>query len=180
MKKFMFLFLVVAFVAVMAGGAMAVEIDCCPPPCGDCPPVCNGDTELQIDWTIYGLHCIDIQTEYVELCGWVPCEGTMESCCEEFDYEIINTGCPGTVYAWMNDYIPGANVWVNLDGCPVIASGPEMGLGETNAVEVYATQKNECRSGSGGVMMEVFPVADCGCGTVYLYFKITADQPVCP
>ena len=155
---------------------MAIEL---PNPCCECPPVFD-DGMLQIDWNIYGLHVIEITTDYVELCGWVPCAGsTMESCCEEFSYEILNTGCAGTVYAWMDAYIPGANVWVDLDGCPVVAGGPEMGLGFTNAVVVDTVNAGVCALGTGGVMMEVFPVAQCGCGTAYVYFRVVADQPVC-
>lgn len=172
MKKFMFLFLVVAFVAMMAVGAMAT--DCC----GPCPPVCDGDTQLDLNWIIYGLHCIDIDTQCIDLCGWVPCPGNvMESCCNEFYYTLTNTGCPGTVYAWLDSHIYGADVYVDLDGCPVCLDPGEIEAGEASAVPIYTTAKNECRTGTGGIMMKVFPVANCGSGTAYLNFKIVADQP---
>ncbi|MBN1332724.1 MAG: hypothetical protein JW971_03085 [Synergistales bacterium] len=178
MKKFVFLFLIAAFMAVMAGGALGEELVNCVP---ICPPICEGDSTLDIYYEIYGLHCIDIETDFVELCGWVPCPGApaMVSDCANFDFSVKNTGCTGHVYAWLDSYIPGANVYVSLDGCPD-TTGEGVEVGEGAAVEIDTLGFPECVDGMGGVKMKVFSVAECGCGMTTLYFKILADQPVCP
>ncbi len=81
MKKFMFLFLVVAFVAVMAGGAMAETCSC------------NEqltDT-LFVDLSILPCNRIDIQDSSIALCTYIPCEGV---CADEanFTYDFCATG----------------------------------------------------------------------------------------
>lgn len=73
MKKFMFLFLIVAFVAVMAGGAIAEETDCGPCPGSD-PCDCTRDAELKVDIKIKGISCLFInQNNIPSVEAVVPC-----------------------------------------------------------------------------------------------------------
>lgn len=71
MKKFLLLFVVVAFVALMAAGALAEETDCVPNPCPDC----SDEAELPVDVTIRGVSCIWIcQDRIPHVETVIPCD----------------------------------------------------------------------------------------------------------
>lgn len=173
MKKLMFLFLVVAFVATMAGGAIAEEIECCDP----CPD-CSDQAELPVHVTVRGVSCLWICQEnipYVETV--VPCApGICWGDSDDFSWKVWATCCyPRHIVGWTK-YAYATRYDVHFR----VNFGSPYGVGwvvlpETEGATVAQGIHSICDEGwrRGEVEVGAGPNAICVCdGTAYLMFRI--------
>ena len=177
MKKVMFLFLVMVFVAFMAIGAMAVEeeVDCC------CPEDCSDQAVLLIDFEVKNLCCIQMVTDHVSLFGHIGCGCAGDN--SDFDYKVWATGDPKVILGQLTvdlDMVleDACQPWLNVDMGEVIGIGPvRMNKGDSGVLlaRFLACPPICGPTFTGNVKLCVPPTSSPHSGNAQLLFTIMDD-----
>jgi hypothetical protein len=172
MKKFMFLFLIVAFVAVMVGGAIA---------CGENDQNCwcgSNMDDLSVKLKMIPCNMIDFGDSTVELCAYIPCgaDWNTTECIdeEEFGFKFCASGTdPAREMTVTSDLdVTGIELWLKMGE----NSFEELNLaGDTTFNSVYIANIPNDDENTGSLKLKVKEEAEAGEKDLILTFTITGS-----